>query len=46
MSCCSPPSPCTEPVTEAKKPKQGKKKPLKLSAEIWIRETFEGQQKN
>ena len=33
-------------MSEPKKPKQTKKKPLKLSPEIWIRETFEGQQKN
>jgi hypothetical protein len=32
-------------VTEPKKPRQTKK-PLKLSPEIWIKETFEGQQKN
>jgi len=28
------------------KPKQTKKKPLKLSPEIWIRETPSGEQKN
>jgi len=31
---------------KTRKAKKPKKKPLKLSPDIWIRETLEGQQKN